>query len=203
MRSLKYKFSLFGNAAALVIILYLLATRPAPCPQANEVKTTSEKTVVAPVDSTPVSGNAVVATKARHGKVTRRGKLQPVENKSDTGGSETAGTTPCPDADSLVVSFRDSSVYIEVNLFGQVAPSPLITYKLLRPSRVDHFIETREYVNSDKFLRIYAGVSTQITGEFDIGPSGTIVLPRFSLDYAYMLNEKTSVLGIKARLFGK
>jgi len=201
---MRLTFSYALNAILSVIILYLLLNRNV-CPEVNETKVT-ETVVAQPVDSNKIhSGIATVVVKKGRGASKKPASLPVVEDKPNATSQGDTNNVAYTTADSVTFGLRDTLLDIEVLLAveGKIIGDPVINYRFLKPSRYDHYINTTEYVSSEKWMRLYAGVNSQITGDFDIGPSGSVVLPRMALDYTYLLQAKQHMVGIKARLFGR
>lgn len=201
---MRLTFSYALNAILSVIVLYLLLNRDV-CPEVNETKVT-ETVVAQPVDSNKVHGG-IATVVVKKGKATskKHSALPVVEDKPDATPQGDTNNVALATIDSVTLGLRDTSLDIQVLLAveGKVVGGPVINYRFLKPNRYDHYINTTEYISSEKWMRLYAGVNSQITGEFDIGPSGSVVLPRMALDYTYLLQKKQHMVGIKARLFGR
>ena len=205
MQSLKLKLSYALNVLLGIVVIYLLATK-ITCPEVNET-VKSEKTIIAAPDSTEHTHVATLTTPKRSGKSKSRSALWPMENKSTFIGAASAGDSACMVADSLSFSVRDSNIFIEAAGIGHLAPNPTIKYKLLRPSRIDHYIETKEYVSSESFMRLYVGAQAmEVNSDYRIGASASAAFNRFELEYTYW-GKSASMgahsFGIKGRLFGK
>jgi len=196
------------NVILSIIILYLLSSKACnPCPETLETETT-ETVVAQPVDTNKVhGGTATVVVKKGvrpHKRDTSVSVVEDQPTAATPGDSFHVAHLPI---DSVTLNYRDSLFDINavLALQGSIVGSPVITYRQLKPSRYDHYINTKEYISTDKWLRLYAGgnIIQDSSKSINFGASGAIVFPRMMVDYTYVFGLEQHQVGIKARLFGK